>query len=405
MICAPVASASCGDELAADDERLLVGQREVDPLAQRGDGRAEARRADERVEHEVGARLEDEPDEPLGAGEHLAVGPRLARRGRPASASASAIRAHAVLARLATSCSHERSAERPTSSRSSERATMSSACVPIEPVEPRMSSRRMRSAETTTASAGSARRLRRARLIASVILLLAPAAASARYGPGARHARHVLRLALLLESTTHVLRRDVLAAVPARSAGYGTPQGRPLPALGQAHDTGSLRAAAGRLLRAPAGRSRSGTSMRDAAARGARRPRTRAERTAATSIAVFDYHAAARARYAARRSRHFLDAGRRRSSNEDRRGRPRARAADARISPHAHSRRAGVVAAREIAPGRRRRSRPSVGSPSAVGRTPQAPDRHARRRPDGWRKSDPRASMPSRGSRPRRRRS
>ena len=45
-----------GHELAADDERLLVGEREVDPLAERRDGRAEARRADERVEDEVGAR-------------------------------------------------------------------------------------------------------------------------------------------------------------------------------------------------------------------------------------------------------------------------------------------------------------------------------------------------------------
>ena len=42
----------------------------------------------------------------------------------------------------ATSVSHERSALRPTSSRSRERSTMSSACVPIEPVEPRMSRRR-----------------------------------------------------------------------------------------------------------------------------------------------------------------------------------------------------------------------------------------------------------------------
>ena len=54
-------------ELAADDERLLVGEREVDPLAERGDGRAEAGGADERVEDEVGAGLEHEPHEPLGA--------------------------------------------------------------------------------------------------------------------------------------------------------------------------------------------------------------------------------------------------------------------------------------------------------------------------------------------------
>ena len=74
---APVASASWVTELAADDERLLVGEREVDALAQRRDRRAEAGRADERVEHEVGAGLDDEPDEPLRPGEHLAVGPRL----------------------------------------------------------------------------------------------------------------------------------------------------------------------------------------------------------------------------------------------------------------------------------------------------------------------------------------
>ena len=39
----------------------------------------EAGRADDRVEHEVGAGLRDEPDEALGPGEHLAAGPRLGR--------------------------------------------------------------------------------------------------------------------------------------------------------------------------------------------------------------------------------------------------------------------------------------------------------------------------------------
>ena len=65
------------DELAADDERFLVGEREVDPLAERRDRRTEARQADERVEDEIGARLQYEPDESLGADEHLAVGPGL----------------------------------------------------------------------------------------------------------------------------------------------------------------------------------------------------------------------------------------------------------------------------------------------------------------------------------------
>ncbi len=64
-------------ELAAHHERLLVGERQVDALAQRGDGRAQARRAHERVEHEVGVGLHDQAHEPLGAREHLAVGPRL----------------------------------------------------------------------------------------------------------------------------------------------------------------------------------------------------------------------------------------------------------------------------------------------------------------------------------------
>ena len=45
-----------GHELAADDERLLVGQRDVDALGERDDRRAQAGRADDRVEHEVGAR-------------------------------------------------------------------------------------------------------------------------------------------------------------------------------------------------------------------------------------------------------------------------------------------------------------------------------------------------------------
>ncbi len=60
----------------------------------------------------------------------------------PASASASAIRSTPCSRACATSVSHERSALRPTSSRSRERETMSSACVPIEPVDPRMRRRR-----------------------------------------------------------------------------------------------------------------------------------------------------------------------------------------------------------------------------------------------------------------------
>ena len=70
------------DQLAAHHERLLVGQRDVDPLAERDDGRPEAGGADDRVDDEVGVGVGDEPDEALGAGQHLALGPHLGRAGR-----------------------------------------------------------------------------------------------------------------------------------------------------------------------------------------------------------------------------------------------------------------------------------------------------------------------------------
>ena len=71
------------DELAADDERLLVGEREVDPLTERRDRRHEAGRTDDRVEHEIAPGFGDQLDEPVRAGQHLSVGPRLRRRAPP----------------------------------------------------------------------------------------------------------------------------------------------------------------------------------------------------------------------------------------------------------------------------------------------------------------------------------
>jgi hypothetical protein len=62
-------------QLAAHDERLLVGEREVDALAQGGDGRPEAGAADDGVEHEVALGVGDDLDEPVGAAEDRAVGP------------------------------------------------------------------------------------------------------------------------------------------------------------------------------------------------------------------------------------------------------------------------------------------------------------------------------------------
>jgi hypothetical protein len=87
------------DELAPDDERLLVGQREVHALGQGDDRGPEAGGADDRVEDEVGARLGDEAHEALGAGEHLAVRPRL-RGARGGVGVADRDPAHAVGPRL-----------------------------------------------------------------------------------------------------------------------------------------------------------------------------------------------------------------------------------------------------------------------------------------------------------------
>ena len=70
-----------GHELAAHDQRLLVGQGEVDALAQRRHRRPEAGRAHEAVEHQVGPGLHHQADEALGARQHLAVGPRLGGAG------------------------------------------------------------------------------------------------------------------------------------------------------------------------------------------------------------------------------------------------------------------------------------------------------------------------------------
>ena len=54
-------------ELAAHHEALLVGQREVDALAQRRDRGAEAGRAHQGVQHEVAVGVGDQLDEALGA--------------------------------------------------------------------------------------------------------------------------------------------------------------------------------------------------------------------------------------------------------------------------------------------------------------------------------------------------
>ena len=123
-----------GHELAADDERLLVGERHVDALGERHDRGPEAGGADDRVEHQVGVGLGDELHEPLRAGQHLArrSTPRRRarrRRGRPARCGSRRARAPARPAPRGRA-----PADSPTSSNASPaRATTSSACVPIEP--------------------------------------------------------------------------------------------------------------------------------------------------------------------------------------------------------------------------------------------------------------------------------
>ena len=101
-------------ELAAHDERLLVGQRDVDALGERDDRRAQPRRADDRVEHEVGAGLGDQPHEPLRARRaprRRSRPPPRARRRRGRSARSGARRARAP-ARSAPRASARRTGRR-----------------------------------------------------------------------------------------------------------------------------------------------------------------------------------------------------------------------------------------------------------------------------------------------------
>ena len=67
-------------EVAADDEALLVGERQLDPLAERDDRRAEAGGADDGVEDDVRLRAQDELADALLAGEDSALPARPLRQ-------------------------------------------------------------------------------------------------------------------------------------------------------------------------------------------------------------------------------------------------------------------------------------------------------------------------------------
>ena len=130
-------------ELSPHDQRLLVGQREVDALAERGDGRQEPRGPDDRVQDHVALAARDQLDDPLRPRQDLAVGPRLAgpgggiRVGEGDSGDAVALEP----ARAAAPRPPTHSGRRPASS-PCERETTSRAWTPIDPVEPRMATRR-----------------------------------------------------------------------------------------------------------------------------------------------------------------------------------------------------------------------------------------------------------------------
>ena len=75
--CAPVASHSAITSSPPTTSDSLLASATSMPSVSATIVGPEAGGADDRVEHEVGAGLGDEPDEPLGPGEHLAVRPRL----------------------------------------------------------------------------------------------------------------------------------------------------------------------------------------------------------------------------------------------------------------------------------------------------------------------------------------
>ena len=130
------------DELAADDEALLVGEREVDALAERDDRRPEAGDADDRVEDEVRARSRSISSRTPSSPARTSGPAELGRRPAAASGSESATAATPV----SRACAREPLpvACRPRARRPRARpscAITSSACSPIEPVEPRMRTR------------------------------------------------------------------------------------------------------------------------------------------------------------------------------------------------------------------------------------------------------------------------
>ena len=129
-----------GDQLAADHQRLLVGERQVDPLGERDDRRAEARRR-RRSRSGPGRRRTCRS----GCGSpprRRSTCPSQAPRACSAASVSARATAGAPCRRACSStCSQLEPAERPATASSSLAAITSSAWVPIEPVDPSISTR------------------------------------------------------------------------------------------------------------------------------------------------------------------------------------------------------------------------------------------------------------------------
>ena len=158
MSCAPVASQSAITSSPPTTSDSLLASATSIALGERDDRGPEAGGADDRVEHEVGAGLGDEPHEPLRArrAPRRPSTPRpraRRRRGRSARSGPRRGRAPARSAPRASARPRGRRAR----TRPGARDTTSSACTPIEPVEPRIRSRFIRRPSVARGSYGSAK--------------------------------------------------------------------------------------------------------------------------------------------------------------------------------------------------------------------------------------------------------
>ena len=130
------------DELAGDDQRLLVGEGEPLSRADRGVRRAQAQRADEPSHDGIGLRVAGGLHQAFGARDDAALRARGQQPFEPRDVLG-AIDGHELRTRTRATCSASFSIERPAASattrnRSGKAATTSSVERPIEPVDPRM---------------------------------------------------------------------------------------------------------------------------------------------------------------------------------------------------------------------------------------------------------------------------